>query len=219
MKIWMYVLDYKESDIREDPIFEKFYGTIVAYVDGLVHFKTDTDVTRVLYAITNNKDDAKKFEATHDMSKFTKIKDHMTAEEWEECAETDAYKLAILVPYYIHVRNKKLISKVPPVNEILMTGLEANVMDDEEESCDLAFTAEMCLPPYQCINPEYIPALDALLYCTAWAINSGSEDIEDKASYDWSYKCTYEGFAKKQLSVALNVFEIYIDYFEYILLK
>ena len=50
-------------------------------------------------------------------------------------------------------------------------------------------------------------------------MNSGSEDIEDKASYDWSYNCSYEGFAPGQLTLALNVFEIYIDYFEYILLK
>lgn len=215
MKIWMYALNYDPDGSSSS---DKFLQCMGSYLEDLKQYETDVpDRIRVLYAVTNDKEKAKLFEAMHDMKQFDKSKKKIDDNAWASLIKEEAFENAVLD--FIDISVKSKASKKAATDRLLVTELEAQFMDDLQYDIETNIMRESSVMNYACFAPEFIPALDALLYCTSYKMSCDDTSQMEAADYNWSgFGITSEGYLNGA-NLKLNYFDVYVDTFEYILLK
>lgn len=170
---------FSKMGISKDAI-DRFWDSYTPLDMNLpAYYKMNNGSTIHLYAYTDDKKYAKRFESDRDMRLFIKRSKKITNREYMQF-ESDT-KYAKLSIYEIDGEHKVLL----PQHEI-------DQIEDFKWRMDIELS-ELAVYPYQIFTDEYVKALDIILYCTYHQWFWGKDP--DYYDYNYSgYGITAEGY-------------------------
>lgn len=162
-----------------------------------------------LYAVTNNKEYAKIFNALHDKKIFVMHKEKMSSKQYNEFISSDSVKNAVLKEFICDDKRKLIVTE----NEEYC--IEIHFEYDIISIILSSLTTGMV--PYNTLKKKYIKALDYLLYCTYYSIAMDDSDLVI-GDYE-AYGITAEGYAKGVIRTKTKIFDLYFKSFALLLDK
>ena len=210
-KVYIYYLNLPDDLRTEFPKKEvdAFYEVKDFLLRLTKHYNEECDRWYYLYAFTTDKECAKIFEDTHNMKIFTRKVIKFDKEDYADFKRENITTKLQMYNYDQYDRNAKLLctkDEIMSMDEDFGLIIDSDIMN--------------CVKiPYEIFKPEYIRALDLILYCLYNKLNEDDMDIEDFYSTQWSYGVTPENSSKNQLSSRLDNLSLYIKYFGILLKK
>lgn len=217
MRVDLFYLTLPNDKNYRDDIFTDENVNYFNKVNGVLynlHLKDNGEYTTYLYAFTNNKDIADRYEDSHDMRIFTRIHKKISKKEWDSFKKE--YMNALIVEYDLSRDSDNLLDDLLKTrllctkNEIYEITDSLRIYVDEQ-------IVDICSIDYHIFNNKYFECLDLLFYCTLFGINNSI--YSDEVSYGLSYGVTAEGFNKGAMSYGYNLGVIYIKLFSLLLRK